>query len=124
MAGGAPPSRTSRAKCELPLTNRACTAALFVPFHLLCICPCISEQKIIEVSPLCSDLTAIDPLKYVVDLPENLQEREKFDLYNEMILQLQMARANLLRQQKKPVSCEDLIAFDVGGGGKGLEGDF
>jgi hypothetical protein len=64
-------------------------------------------------------LTAIDPLKYVVDLPENLQEREKFDLYNEMILQLQMARANLLRQQKKPVSCEDLIAFDVFLGGKG-----
>jgi hypothetical protein len=66
-----------------------------------------------KFSPFCSDLTAIDPLKYVVDLPENLQEREKFDLYNEMILQLQMARANLLRQQKKPVSCEDLIAFDV-----------
>lgn len=58
-------------------------------------------------------MTAIDPLKYVVDLPENLQERDKFDLYNEMILQLQMARDHLLRQQKKPVSCKLLIAFDV-----------
>jgi hypothetical protein len=60
-------------------------------------------------------LTAIDPLKYVVDLPDNIQERDKFDLYNEMILQLQMARDHLFRQQsKKSVSCELLIAFDVG----------
>lgn len=46
-----------------------------------------------------SDLT-IDPLKYV-DLPENLQERDKYYLYSEMILKLQMARDHLLRQQSE-----------------------
>lgn len=84
--------------------------------HLLCnFNSCIFKQRIIEnFLSFCSDLTAIDPLKYVVDLPENLQERDKFDLYNEMILQLQMARDHLFRQQsKKSVSCELLIAFDV-----------
>ncbi|CRL08269.1 CLUMA_CG021009, isoform A [Clunio marinus] len=49
------------------------------------------------------DLT-IDPFKYV-DLPENLQERDKYYLYSEMILQLQMARDHLLRQQsEKPMN--------------------
>jgi hypothetical protein len=46
-----------------------------------------------------SDLS-IDPLKYV-DLPENLQERDKYYLYSEMILKLQMARDHLLRQQSE-----------------------
>lgn len=55
-----------------------------------------------------SDLT-IDPLKYV-DLPENLQERDKYYLYSEMILQLQMARDHLLRQQsEKSVSLMALM---------------
>ena len=92
-------------------------AFVAVPFfaislHLLCKSMHLRAANNRKIS-LCSDLTAIDPLKYVVDLPENLQERDKFDLYNEMILQLQMARDHLLRQQKKPVSCELLIAFDV-----------
>jgi len=44
----------------------------------------------------------IDPLKLVAaELPDNLQEREKYYLYSEMILQLQMARDHLLRQQQQ-----------------------
>lgn len=39
-----------------------------------------------------------------MDLPLNLQEREKYFLYSEMILQLQMARDHLLLQQSEKVS--------------------
>lgn len=53
----------------------------------------------------------IDPLKFV-DLPENLQERDKYYLYSEMILQLQMARDHLLRQQsEKSVSSLECLMF-------------
>jgi hypothetical protein len=46
----------------------------------------------------------IDPQK-MFELPESLQERDKYLLYSEMILQLQMARDHLLMQQsEKPVS--------------------
>ncbi|KAG5668529.1 hypothetical protein PVAND_016468 [Polypedilum vanderplanki] len=48
-----------------------------------------------------------DPIKLFnqVEIPENLQEREKYFLYSEMILQLQMARDHILRQQpEKAVS--------------------
>lgn len=48
----------------------------------------------------------IDPQK-MFELPESLQERDKYLLYSEMILQLQMARDHLLMQQsEKPVSCK------------------
>lgn len=51
----------------------------------------------------------IDPSK-VFELPENIQERDKYLLYSEMILQLQMARDHLLMQQsEKPVSYEFLF---------------
>lgn len=62
---------------------------------------CIFNRRYFRIfSPVaCSDLT-VDPLKYV-DLPENLQERDKYYLYSEMILQLQMARDHLLRQQSE-----------------------
>lgn len=54
----------------------------------------------------------IDPSK-VFELPENIQERDKYLLYSEMILQLQMARDHLLMQQsEKPVSCK-FIEFHI-----------
>jgi hypothetical protein len=54
----------------------------------------------------CSE-SPFDPIKLFnqVEMPENLQEREKYYLYSEMILQLQMARDHILRQQpEKAVS--------------------
>ncbi|KAL7010797.1 hypothetical protein ACKWTF_013942 [Chironomus riparius] len=51
-----------------------------------------------------------DPVKLLnqVEIPDNLQEREKYYLYSEMILQLQMARDHLLRQQsEKPMNTFD-----------------
>lgn len=62
-----------------------------------------------------SDLT-IDPLKFV-DLPENLQERDKYYLYSEMILQLQMARDHLIRQQSEKAVSVCLMFFSMVKGG-------
>ena len=46
-----------------------------------------------------------------MDLPLNLQEREKYFLYSEMILQLQMARDHLLLQQSEKVSTKKKIVL-------------
>jgi hypothetical protein len=54
----------------------------------------------------------IDPQK-MFELPESLQERDKYLLYSEMILQLQMARDHLLMQQsEKPVSKKLFIRYE------------
>lgn len=46
----------------------------------------------------------MEPLNYIDHLPDNIHEREKYYLYSEMILQLQMARDHLLLQQSEKVS--------------------